>query len=92
MLPCLVVLAGIGGAPVAGTLVVGGAAIYTLDLMRYKEGAFTAAWMTMGIANLGMLYQLVIAEEDRSIPLLILTYFLNTITLSLTGGFPARRT
>lgn len=86
LLPCLAVLAGYGGGTVAGILLVGGAATYVLDALRNKEGAFSAAWLTMGLANAGMLFDALIAgEQDRPLVLSILGFGLNALALTLTG-------
>ncbi len=86
LLPCLAVLAGFGGTTVAGILLVGSASVYILDALRYKEGSFAAAWLTMGLANAGMLFEALIRGEGRSILLSALIFLANALALTLTGA------
>ena len=91
LLPCLAVLAGYGGPPVAGILLVGGAAVYILDALRYKEGSFAAAWLTMGLANAGVLFGTLVTGEERSMLLSALIFLLSALALTLTGAAAAGR-
>ena len=61
-------------------------ATYILDAMRYKEGAFMAAWLTMGAANLAAIFSALLLKSDAPVALTLLTFLLNALTLFLAGG------
>lgn len=61
-------------------------ATYILDAMRYKEGAFMAAWLTMGAANLAAIFSALLLKNDAPVALTLLTFLLNALTLFLAGG------
>ncbi|EFN59471.1 expressed protein [Chlorella variabilis] len=85
LLPSLVVLAGFGGNAVSAALAVGLMATYILDALRYKEGAFMASWLTMGAANLAMIFSTLLLKSEASIPLTLLIFVLNGMSLFLAG-------
>ncbi|KAI3433444.1 hypothetical protein D9Q98_003258 [Chlorella vulgaris] len=85
LLPSLVVLAAYGGNAVSAALAVGLMSTYILDALRYKEGAFMASWITMGSANLAMIFSTLLMKSEASIPLTLLIFVLNGLTLFLAG-------
>lgn len=60
-------------------------ATYILDALRYKEGAFMASWLTMGAANLAMIFSTLLLKSEASIPLTLLIFVLNGMSLFLAG-------
>lgn len=59
---------------------------YILDALRYKEGAFMASWLTMGAANLAMIFSTLLLRSETSIPLTLLIFVLNGLSLFLAGA------
>lgn len=67
---------------------------YVLDAAAYKEGAFTAAWLTCGTANMAMLASALLpggaaAGEQQSAVLTALVLLMSTATFCLTGAMSA---
>ena len=60
---------------------------YIMDAMRYREGTLGAVWITLGMANLGMLAAILLPAFSRSTPLLLamLSSLCTGATLFLTG-------
>ena len=58
-----------------------------MDAMRYREGTLGAVWITLGMANLGMLAAVLLPAFSRSTPLLlaVLSSLCTGATLFLTG-------
>lgn len=79
-------LAGYGGNAVSAALVVGLMATYILDAMRYKEGAFMASWLTMGAAQLAMVFSQLLLRSEGGATLTLLTFVLNALALFLAGA------
>ena len=65
-------------------------ATYILDALRYKEGAFTAAWLTMGAANAAAVFSGLLMKSEAPLALTLLTFVLNAAALFLAGA-PGRR-
>lgn len=65
---------------------------YIMDAMRYREGTLGAVWITLGMANLGMLAAVLLPAFSRSTPLLlaVLSSLCTGATLFLTGVCAAR--
>ena len=59
-----------------------------MDAMRYREGTLGAVWITLGMANLGMLAAVLLPAFSRSTPLLLalLSSMCTGATLFLTGA------
>ncbi len=59
-----------------------------MDAMRYREGTLGAVWVTLGLANLGMLAAVLLPAFTGSAPLLlaILSSLCTGATLFLTGA------
>jgi hypothetical protein len=85
LLPCLATLAAHGGPPVAAVLAAGFMAAYVLDAARAKEGAFAAAWGTLGAANLALVYASLALANDASVALALLALLVGALALFLTG-------
>lgn len=85
LLPSLGVLAGYGGNAVAAALALGLMSTYILDALRFKEGAFLAAWLTMAAANMAMIFSQLLLKSEASGPLTLLIFLLNALTLFLAG-------
>ncbi|PSC73750.1 no exine formation 1 [Micractinium conductrix] len=85
LLPSLGVLAGYGGTAVAAALALGLMSTYILDALRYKEGAFTAAWLTMGAAQVAMIFSQLLLRSEAPVGLTLLIFLLNALTLFLAG-------
>jgi hypothetical protein len=85
LLPTLAIIAGYGGSIVAGILMVGFMGVYILDTIRVKEGAFAAAWITLGATNMAMIISTLLFGDERSTTLAVLIFFLTTVSLFLTG-------
>ncbi len=62
-----------------------------MDAMRYREGTLGAVWVTLGLANLGMLAAVLLPAFTGSRPLLLalLSSLCTGATLFLTGARPA---
>ena len=60
-------------------------ATYILDALRYKEGAFLAAWLTMGAANLAMVFSQLLLKSEGGAALTLLVFALNAAALFLAG-------
>lgn len=58
---------------------------YILDGMRFKEGAFTAVWATLAVANLALTYNTLFVNEEYNSLLSTLALILSMLTLFLTG-------
>ena len=61
-------------------------ATYIMDALRYKEGAFMAAWLTMGAANCAAVFSALLLRSEGGIALTLLAFALNALTLFLTGA------
>lgn len=61
-------------------------ATYILDTLRYKEGAFTAAWLTMGAANAAAVFSGLLLKSEAGLALTLLTFVLNAAALFLAGA------
>jgi hypothetical protein len=85
LLPCLATLAAHGGPPVAAVLAAGFMAAYVLDAARAKEGAFAAAWGTLGAANLALVYASLALANEASVALALLALLVGALALLLTG-------
>jgi len=59
---------------------------YILDAIRYKEGAFMAAWLTMGAANVAMIFSQLLLKSEAAVGITLLIFLLNALTLFLAGG------
>lgn len=59
---------------------------YILDALRYKEGAFMAAWLTMGAANLAMIFSTLLLKSEGGLALTLAIFVLNALALFLTGA------
>ncbi len=64
---------------------------YIMDALRYREGTLGAVWVTLGLANLGMLAAVLLPAFTGSRPLLLalLSSLCTGATLFLTGARPA---
>lgn len=58
---------------------------YILDGMRFKEGAFTAVWATLGVAHLALAYNTFFLESDLPVVLAVMTLAMCALSLFLTG-------
>jgi hypothetical protein len=65
LVPSLIVAAALGGKLVAGVLTVGCMVAYILDALQYREGAFTAVWATLGLADIGLVVNVILKAEGR---------------------------
>jgi hypothetical protein len=63
--------------------------VYILDALRFKEGAFAAAWLTVALANFGNVVNMVFVGGESTLPLSLLVFFLSSATLFLTGAGPS---
>ncbi len=59
---------------------------YDVAKQAGQEGAFMASWITMGSANLAMIFSTLLMKSEASIPLTLLIFVLNGLTLFLAGG------
>lgn len=59
--------------------------VYILDMVGYREGAFTAAWFVMAAANLTMLLSGSAITDETPLVLTVLLVLLYAVTLVLTG-------
>lgn len=64
---------------------VGFMGVYILDTTRVKEGAFAAAWITLGATNMAMIISTLLFGDEKSTTLAVLIFFLSTVSLFLTG-------
>jgi hypothetical protein len=64
---------------------VGFLAMYILDAVRFKEGAFFANWLTMGAANLALVFSNLLMGSELPFVLSLLGFLLGGATLLLTG-------
>ena len=66
-------------------LQVGAMLTYTLDALRYREGALASIWLSLGATNLSLLYTTVTLMIERGIILSFLTAICNGALLFMTG-------
>lgn len=59
--------------------------VYTLDMVGYREGAFSAVWLVLAAANLMMLLGGTAITEDTPVLLTGLLVLLYAAALMLTG-------
>ncbi len=59
--------------------------MYVLDALRYREGAFFAAWLSVGFANMAMLMSSLFAP-DRPLLMSLCVCFVSGFALFLTGA------
>ena len=85
LVPSLAVLAGYGGPITAAILMVGFMSVYILDAMRLKEASFGAAWLTLGLSNMSMIFSTLVFGDEKSTFLAVLIFLLNTAALYMTG-------
>ena len=67
-------------------LQVGAMGAYILDAISFKEGAFGATWLTMGVANMAMVGSVVLSGAEESVLLTVLVLLLSSATLALAGA------
>ena len=58
---------------------------YTMDALRYREGALAAVWLSLGLTNLSLLFTTASLALERGILLSLLTAVCNGATLFMTG-------
>ncbi|GMH37943.1 hypothetical protein BSKO_05827 [Bryopsis sp. KO-2023] len=82
--PSLVVLGGLAGKFVVGTLMVGAMVAYISDMLRWREAAIGSIWFTLVVSNLGFLIGSSL-QADR--PLLLSLGMIGVVgaTLMITG-------
>lgn len=59
--------------------------VYILDGMRFKEGAFAAAWLTLALVNVSLVVSRLLSDWEQPLLLTVLSFGLNGATLFLTG-------
>ena len=61
---------------------------YTLDALRYREGALASMWLSLGATNLSLLYTTLTLSLERGVVLSLLTAVANGALLFMTGALP----
>ena len=59
---------------------------YTMDALRYREGALAAIWLSLGLTNLSLLFTTAALALERGVVLSLLTAICNGSTLFMTGA------
>ena len=59
---------------------------YTLDALRYREGALASIWLSLGLTNLSLLYTAASLVWERGVLLSLLTAVCNGSILFMTGA------
>ena len=55
-----------------------------MDVMQYREGAFTCSWLTLGFTNVAFIYSMATASE-APLGLVLALIFANCCVIGLTG-------